>query len=237
MTFVLGLCALGVARLLTRGLGSAIVPLTLGLLGVSMVRPHMGILVLNGLVIGAVMNTGRGRSPLRLVVIICVVLVIGVSVLARTREFFGVQALNRESVEEILDDTEGRTSTGGSEYDPVRVRTPADIPAAFVTVFYRPFFFEAKNAQVLATAFEGILLIGITVGSWPSIRLLPRGMRRYPYLGYCLGAILTFVLAFSAFSNFGLLARQRTQILPLYFALLCIAPRKTDALAELDEEA
>jgi hypothetical protein len=197
----------------------------------------MGILVLNGLAIGAVMNTGKGRSPLRLVVILCVVLIVGVSVLARTRDFFGVEALNRESVEEILDDTEGRTSTGGSEFDPVRVRTPADVPAAFATVFYRPFFFEAKNAQVLATAFEGLLLLALTLASWPSLRLLPRGMRRYPYLGYCLGAILTFVLAFSAFSNFGLLARQRTQILPLYFALLCVAPRKTDALAELDDTA
>jgi hypothetical protein len=237
MSFVLGLCALGAARLLTRGLAAAAIPLALGLAGVSMVRPHIGILVLNGLVLGALLNAGRGRSPLRLVVILGVVFVIGVSVMARTREFFGVQSLNRESVEEILDDTEGRTATGGSEYDPVRVRTPADLPAAAVTVLYRPFLFEARSPQIRASAVEGLLLIGITIASWPSLRLLPRGMRKYPYLGYCIGTILTFVIAFSAFSNFGLLARQRTQILPLFLALLCLAPRKTDALAELDDAA
>jgi hypothetical protein len=236
MMLTLGLCALGVARLLTRGLASGFLYLALGVYGVTMVRPHVGILVLNGLVLGALLNTGKGRSPLRVIVVVGIVIVVGSSILTRTQEFFGVESINRESFEEILDDTQNRTSQGGSEYEPVRVRTPVDLPLAFGTVFYRPFFFEAKNAQVLASAVEGMLLALLTVVSWPSIRAVPRALRRSPYLGYCIGAILTFIVAFSAFSNFGILARQRMQIVPLFYALLCVVGPRTDPLAELHDD-
>ncbi|HEX5613919.1 MAG TPA: hypothetical protein VFZ83_02080 [Acidimicrobiia bacterium] len=236
MMLTLGLCALGVSRLLTRGIASGILFVALGVYGVSMVRPHVGILVMNGLVFGALLNTGKGRSPMRIFLVVGVVLVVAVSVMSRTQEFFGVESINRESFEEVLDDTASRTSQGGSEYDPVRVRTPIDLPLAFGTVFYRPFVFEASNAQLVASAVEGMLLALLTALSWPSLKRVPRELRKSPYLGYCVGAILTFIVAFSAFSNFGILARQRMQIVPLFYALLCITAPRADALAELHDD-
>ncbi|MDQ1519420.1 MAG: hypothetical protein QOI55_493, partial [Actinomycetota bacterium] len=54
---------------------------------------------------------------------------------------------------------------------------------------------------------------------------MPQFARNYPLISYAVGFIVLFVIAFSAFSNFGILARQRTQVLPLYLVLLALPPR------------
>jgi hypothetical protein len=37
-----------------------------------------------------------------------------------------------------------------------------------------------------------------------------------------------FIIAFSGLANFGLLARQRVQLLPLFFVLLAVPPQKDE---------
>ena len=81
------------------------------------------------------------------------------------------------------------------------------------------------------------------VKEWARLRSLGRMMRRSPYVAYCVGVVLMFVYAFSALSNFGILARQRVQVLPFFLVLLCL-PRwepegltTMEALAERDAPA
>jgi len=45
-------------------------------------------------------------------------------------------------------------------------------------------------------------------------------LRRMPYITFVLAFTLGFVIAFSSFNNFGLLARQRSQVYPYFVALL-----------------
>ena len=67
------------------------------------------------------------------------------------------------------------------------------------------------------------------------LRNLWRQMRDSPYVAYSVGIVLSFTYAFSAFSNFGILARQRVQVLPFFLVLLCIPERAPKAdPAELD---
>ena len=56
---------------------------------------------------------------------------------------------------------------------------------------------------------------------------------------YAVVYLLIFFFAFGTISNFGILARQRTQALPFVFVLLALYPskRKTDAGAVEQERA
>jgi hypothetical protein len=95
-------------------------------------------------------------------------------------------------------------------------------PYAFATVFWRPFPTEVRKPQQMIAAAEALVLLVATLMSWRSIASIPRRLRASPYLAYALLFVLVFVYAFSAFSNFGLLARERTQVLPLYLVMLAL---------------
>ena len=66
------------------------------------------------------------------------------------------------------------------------------------------------------------VLAVLTLMSFPRLLSLPRRLRGQPYLTYALVYFLLWVLAFGVISNFGILARQRTQMYPFYFALLSV---------------
>ncbi|MDQ1497316.1 MAG: hypothetical protein QOI86_656, partial [Actinomycetota bacterium] len=51
---------------------------------------------------------------------------------------------------------------------------------------------------------------------------LPAELFRRPYVVFGLVYTLTFIYAFSALGNFGILARERSQVLPALFVVLCI---------------
>ena len=51
---------------------------------------------------------------------------------------------------------------------------------------------------------------------------LPRLLLREPYVAYVATYVLLFVYAFSTFGNFGLLVRERVQVLPLLLVLPCL---------------
>ena len=50
-----------------------------------------------------------------------------------------------------------------------------------------------------------------------------------------LGILVTFVYAFSAFSNFGILARQRCQVLPFFIVLLCLPEWHREGVITVEE--
>jgi hypothetical protein len=122
----------------------------------------------------------------------------------------------------ILDETQRRSSQSDSAFEPPRVTSPIGLPTALVTVLFRPFPHEAHNLQARVSALEGVVLLALTIASWKQLRQLPRFMRRYPMIAYAAAFVLLFVVAFSAVGNFGILARQRTQVLPMLFMLLSL---------------
>ena len=116
----------------------------------------------------------------------------------------------------------------------MRVNTPIDLPYATTTVLFRPFPWETHNGQTIVTSLEGLFLIVLTIRGWRRLRSIPRALRREPYVAYCLGITLTFVYAFSSFSNFGILARQRCQVLPFFLVLICLEQYKRKDPLRLD---
>ena len=177
----LGVCAYGAARLF-RGIGRGLGAFSLasGLAGVVLVRPHLGLIVLAGLVLGYAFNIARHRSvlaPVGWIVGLAVLAVTGVILVAQASSFLGVENLTQEAVDQKLTSVEQQTGQGGSEFDPVAVNNPLDVPGAAVTVLFRPFPFEAHSVFVAATSLEGVLLIGLCLVSWRRLRAIPAQMR------------------------------------------------------------
>ena len=97
-------------------------------------------------------------------------------------------------------------------------------PFAVITVLFRPFLIEAHNTQALATAAEATFLLIFTILRFRWVVAALHSMRRQPYVAFAMFHVLLFVVGFSGVANFGLLARQRVQVYPLFFVLLAIAP-------------
>ncbi len=224
MCLCLGLATFGAARLLTGTRGSTM-PLALGLAGSAMVRPHMTAIVFVGIVAAFLFRRDVRRTlltPLARTLTLSVLAVAGVVIAGRAGDFFALESVTAESVGTVLDTTGTRTDEGGSEFTPQRVRSPVDFPAAFVTVLFRPFPWEASNLQALATSLETAALLVFAMLSWKRLRNVWVFKSGRPYIVLCLVYTTLFVIGFSTFGNFGLLARQRSLVYPFLLVLLCL---------------
>ena len=67
-----------------------------------------------------------------------------------------------------------------------------------------------------------LALLALIALSWRRLRQLPRALLRMPYVTFAATYVVVFVYAFSVIGNFGILARQRTQMLPFLFVLLAL---------------
>lgn len=234
MGFALGLVALGVARLVTLRRGGMPILLA-GLGGCAIVRPHVALAASAAVTVAFLLrrSTDRRRiDPVGRLVGLAVFILVGSVLLARTAQFFGVADLGSDSIEAIQTETGGQTAQGGSEFDPVTVRTPLDIPEAALTVLFRPFPNEADSLESFLAAAEGVLLLGLLVVGFGRLRSVPGLAVRSPYVAFATVFVGLFVFGFSAIANFGILARQRTQVLPFLLVLLAVPAVRRRRLGE-----
>ena len=228
MLLAAGIAAYGVACLLVNRTSVGVVALTAGIGGMIMVRPHFALAVCGGLALAVVVRRNKGEF-FRTIISLVFVAALGFAVVHAASSFFGISTFNQASIEKSLNDASAQSAEGGSKFKPVVVSSPVKFPLALITVLYRPLPFEAHSPQELLTALEGTALIVLTIRA---LRRLARAIRRgrqLPYVIYCLGALIVFIVAFSGFSNFGILARERCVIQPLFLVLLSL-PRDIDEL-------
>ena len=89
-----------------------------------------------------------------------------------------------------------------------------------MNVMFRPFPWQATNAQALVAAAEATVLLGLFVLGWRRILNGARTILESPYVIVCACYTVLFVYGFSSFANFGILVRQRVQVLPFFLVLL-----------------
>jgi hypothetical protein len=237
MTFSLGLAVYGIALLLQRWSLGGIAALGLGLWFAWLVRGHLAAIVAIAFVAAVVARRGpsehRELAPLFRGLALAVVLLLALAV--------GLQAAGTLDVGEkgivgALVQVEERTSTGGSDFEPYVADNPIRFPMAAVTVMFRPFLFEAHNTDARIAALESTALILLFLVRWRWVWAAVRSWRRQPYVVFCLAYVVLFVIAFSSFANFGLLARQRVQLLPILLVFLAIPPPPTERRRRLGSE-
>lgn len=221
----LGIASYGVACVLTSSIVRGGGLFILGLSGVTLLRPHVALTMFSGVALAAAVGKSQrpgAKSGILRLILFGSLVVVGTSLASSTASFFGAQRLDLETGNQILNEAEGRTSEAGSTFTPVRMSNPINAPFAIVTVLFRPFPFEAGSPIALVSSLEGVFLMVMVYRSRSRLRALLRYARRTPYIAYCFGTMMTFTFAFSSFSNFGILARQRTQVLPFFLALVCL---------------
>lgn len=229
MCMGLGVVAYGAARLLTAARGGlTLLAVGFGLL--AMVRPHVGALVAFAAFLAYLLRRPpKGASIFAPLGKLAIVVILGVGMVyavAQLETFFGVDDFNQEAIQTTFNEVQRNTGQGGSQFieDTDTDLEPTLVPVAFVNVLFRPFPWQATNAQALLAALESAFLMVLFVVSWRRLVTAVRTTVRQPYVAFCGTYTLLFVFGFSAFSNAGILVRQRVQVLPFVLVAVCVAP-------------
>lgn len=225
MLLALGMSTLGIARIL-RQRPRGYLLLVAGGAVASLVRPHLVLMVLPALIVAVLLRRSDHPdtlAPLRQAATLGVAVALALAAVQTTASFFE-EEVTLTAVSDLLEDTEEHTSQGGSSFTPRPVTGPTDLPLAAVTVLFRPFPHEASTSQGLLAALEALLLLGLTLRYAPVSLAALRDRRTWPLAAVAVVYTLLFVIAFSRFGNFGLLARQRIQVLPFLFLLIALRP-------------
>lgn len=226
VVFALGLATLGCAKLFRSRL-SGIWQAGLGTLGVAVVRPHIAVILVVSMVIGYALGrvqSGAGKRMNPVLKVLVVVALMGAAFLAadNAAKYFKLEDLSLDSVNAVTAEANRRTSQGGSEFAAPDPQSITGFPAATITVLFRPFIFEAGNLQGLISAAEASLFLALTLLSLPRVVRHIGQFRRHGYLLACLAYVLLFTYFFGSIGNFGIIARQRVQVLPFLFAIIAV---------------
>jgi hypothetical protein len=73
---------------------------------------------------------------------------------------------------------------------------------------------------MLLSSIEGLLLLGLSIWTLPTMWANRRIVRRTPYMIYSMAFTVAFIIAFSSIFNLGIIARQRSQVIPLLLVVL-----------------
>jgi len=240
MLFALGIAAYGAALILSRATLRGLAYAGSGLWLAAIVRPHVAGMMAIALAVGYLLRRPkeelRQLAPIAKALSLAILTVVALFLVVRTERFIEEAGIDTTGgVTSVIEGVTERTASGGSEFTPSPVLgSPLSAPVGIVTVLFRPFPFEATNAQGLAVALEGTFLLVLTIlrirWAWGAFR----SARRQPYVAFAVVYSALFAVGFSGVANFGLLSRERVQLLPLYLVLFSIPPRRG---TEIDADA
>lgn len=231
LTLGIGATAYGFSRMLNGRLSGT--PLMLvGLWGVAVVRPHIALMLALGAVAAIPPERSSAplasfdepaplRRPLLRLVLPVLVLAMLPFLLGSAERFFDIEGLNLETATDVRDEVARRTTQGGSEFSAPDTSNPVGLTQGLVTVLVRPFPWEASGAQLLS-AVEGALIACLLIATALRARITGLvAMLRKRWVRFSTAFVLAYAWGFSAVGNFGILARQRSLLLPFLFVIVC----------------
>lgn len=221
MIVFLGLTAYGAVRLFQQYHAKWIVVLAIGMAGAGVIRPHVTALMMTALV-GAMLfaKAPEGTAArVRRWALISVAAFGLFFAIVLSAEQFGLDPTDLE-LEPFLDDLQRQTEQGGSAVEGEPIQSITDVPEGVLRVVFRPLIFEAFSPLALASGIEGTALLALILWKLPPMIRNTGLLRRRAYLMYSLLFVIGFIVVFSPVLNLGILARQRTQMLPMLLALV-----------------
>ena len=226
LIFGLGVASLGAARILRRRNGGYPL-LVLGTVLGSVVRPHVALLLAVAFAVALLVGRRADRpgsltpAAIGKVAGLVVVLALGGYLATRTADLLNAQDINTD-VTSALATNANRTGQGGSNFSASNPQNPLGYAQAAVTVLFRPFPFEAHGMESLLTSLEALGLLALAIAGWRRLLSIPKRVRAEPYVALALAFVLMFIFAFGTIANFGILARERSQMMPYVFVLLSL---------------
>lgn len=242
MMLSLGLASLGYARLLSRrGIAMPFLQIALGLGLTTLVRPHIAGLWLAGLFPALLVTLfrrpaardarrGRGGERILFLVILGIAAIAIVAIGSATIRYLhpsSDETASSTSISSILTETTRRTSEAGSNFVPPAIDSPFDWPTAALRTLTRPLLIEANSAFQLLSSLEMTALIVMMLLSMSRLLNLPRLVVTNAFVAFAVTTVFLGGLAYSSFANLGVLARQKSLLLPLLFIVPCVPPHRS----------
>jgi len=226
MFLFLGMAAYGAARTQQRLEPLGLCWLGVGLAGMVAVRPPIAAVFAVALASSSLIRPIRvgALTPIVRVIGLMLFVAISVAVVRAAAVAARLETVETQSVQEFIETRRAHTQQGGAAFQPVNPGQPAGMLMFLPTVLIRPFPWEAHNASALLTAFEGMGLLALIIYRRRSVWAGIRGALRHSYLLLVVVYTLLFSFFFTAIANFGILARQRVQLLPFVFMLIAYLP-------------
>lgn len=227
--FFLGLFAYGYSIISSRGIIRGILPLSFGILGTLWIRPHIAAISVISFGLAYLFTAFRNKSikpPTFIAIIVGMVAFLWL-VMPQLSVFLNLDQMTSQSIIDRLQIQQGRTVQGGSAYQAIDITNPITYPTAIITILFRPFPWEAHNILAFIQSLEGTLLLGLVVWRIKSLWKAVKSFFCSTYISYALIYTMVFVFIFSIVSNFGIIARERTMLMPFLFVLLCYSFAKS----------
>jgi hypothetical protein len=227
-----GVASFGAARVLAGNTARGVIPLGLGLWLTWIIRPptaaFVGLALLAGYLVRRSGTKLGALAPLAKLVGLVGLVMVALLLVREVDRFLNQSRVETtQGVEAITQQITARSQSGGSEFVPHPVVTePQRAPLAIFTVLFRPLVTEANNLQALAASLESSFLLLLSLVRLPWLATAIGSIRRQPYLVFASAYVAFSIAALSIVANFGLLARQRVLLIPLYLALFSVPARK-----------
>lgn len=221
MILFLGVASYGAVRLFQHYHTRWIVVLAAGVAGAGVIRPHIAALMVAALV-GAMLFARAPEATSARVRRWAVIAVAGAGLffaIILSAQQLGLDPTDLE-LDPFLNDLQRQTEQGGSAVEGEPIQSIADVPEGVLRVVFRPLVFEAFNPLSVASGIEGTALLVLILWKLPRMIRNAGLLRRRAYLMYSLLFVVGFIVVFSPVLNLGILARQRTQMLPMLLALV-----------------
>ena len=223
----LGLATYGFASILRSRFGRGLAAAGLGLGGVIMIRPPMAAALSVAAAAAFLLRPARLRSiqvqALMWIVFVPLLIVLSAVTIRTSQDY--IHSDDPIAAFEAQQSSEFSEQGGTSNFAAANPFSPTGLPVALTTVNFRPFPWEAGGALPAVAALEGVFLIVLVVRRRSQIW---QGLATWRTNGMVITALLawfSFSVILASLPNFGLLARQRTQVLPFLFMLLCMVRR------------
>ena len=196
------------------------ITLLLGISLVFLVRPELAGVLALAFAITQLIVSRRHATSLASVLSGAALAALGIGVLWWASQTLGLASLGVTDVQSFVETHPTRRIEHGTLVDAPAL-TPLGAPQALANVLARPFVWEASNPMVMLSAIELLVLWGLVwrrrrhlraaLGSWRDDRALAFSFSFVLVYGLALGFIVV---------NVGIIARQRTLLLPALFLLL-----------------
>ena len=227
MMFGLGIGAFGAAKLLRGRILPGAVVSAIGIGLAALVRAPIAVLLGLGTVVGGVIRRPSRRlgqlAPMARLASTVLLVIATVVLLGTMRSYFERTGFGTD-LDTLVSESLRVTGTGGSEFTPASTNSPQGILMASITVLFRPFPFEANTMEAVVTSIEATVLLGFSLIRFRSFFTAFRRLREVPYAAVALVYVAGSIFGLASIANFGILARQRTLLYPMYLVLLCFLP-------------
>lgn len=181
------------------------------------IRPHVAAVVAGSVLAAESMTRGPFGNLRRVAGLLLATGIAAYSVRAGLDQL-GLGEADLDGVQEMFDFRAGQTEQGGSR---IAVASGwSAVPMALITIMARPFPWEAKGIQLLSAA-EMTLFWAIAAFQWRPIWNFLKNWRQNAFVRLALPLVFGISLMYGlAFANLGIIARQRSIILPFMLVLL-----------------